>query len=252
MRRFLTRVRNGGEQGGGTVPLAANFVATSSQRLSILDGVQVGLNPGTLDFSFAFWVNPIILALPMYHISKGATASLSAAKATGYNCGLNTNGSLQVLMSDNLNATRLSFISAPGVITSGTWNHVCCSFTRTGNMVLYVNNVVKGTLAISTRAGAMTSTAAFAVGALSSDLGVFNTFMNGKIDATGFWLRALSAADATELYNNGAGVAFRNLSNALLNGLISYWDYNNNSLDSYVVGNNLTNTNGVTYVMGRI
>ncbi len=236
---------------GNPYPMvAAQYVRASSQRLSITDAAQVGLNPGTSDFSFAFWAYPDSLANVMVPLSKGCQSNATAATATGYSTIINTTGSFQVVMSDDATTPRLSVTSATGLFVAGTWAHACCSFTRAGNLVVYINAVSVGTLAIGTRAGAMASTGSFAFGCASTNLSAMTTFMDGRLDTGGLWLRALSADDVTTLYNGGVGLAYRDLTTGMKANLSAWWDVDGTPNDATGV-NTLTNTNGVTYTAGK-
>jgi hypothetical protein len=78
---------------------------------------------------------------------------------------------------------------------------------------------------------------------------------NGQLASVGFWKRALSASEVTQLWNSGAGRTYASLDSGLLTNLISWWALNGTSsavslTDSHgvVTGtpNNLTNNGTVT------
>ncbi len=76
-------------------------------------------------------------------------------------------------------------------------------------------------------------------------------FYNAQLASVGFWKKALTASEVSQLWNNGAGRTYASLDSGLRNNLISWWALNGSSsavnlTDSHG-GNNLTNsTNAVT------
>jgi hypothetical protein len=136
--------------------------------------------------------------------------------------------------------TRLNF-QTTGAALVGQWTHVVASYTRASTMTVYLNGVAETPFTISTRAGSMVPTADFAL-ASSSPNGAHaagGSPLSGRMDMVGFWSRALSAGDVAALYVGGNGVAFAQLSAALLTNLVSWWDFNGVFTDAMGV-NNLT------------
>ena len=77
------------------------------------------------------------------------------------------------------------------------------------------------------------------------------SFFPGSMSNWGFWKRALSASEVTQLWNNGAGRTYASLVTGLRTNLVSWWALNGTSsavslTDSHTGGNNLTNTGSVT------
>ena len=73
------------------------------------------------------------------------------------------------------------------------------------------------------------------------------TFFQGAISGLGFWKRALTASEVTQLWNNGAGRTYASLDSGLRTNLISWWALNQNSVTADSHGtNNLTNNGSVT------
>lgn len=76
----------------------------------------------------------------------------------------------------------------------GTWNGTQTEF--------FVDGVSRGTASISTIETSGSQGFAFGATAGGTD------YVNGNIDEIGFWTRALSGTEVTELYNGGMGLAY--------------------------------------------
>lgn len=179
-------------QATGKLGNAAQFTAANSEWLSIADNAS--LSAGDTDFTLAAWV---------YLDSKSADRWF-AAKGGEYMFGYR-NGS-----------DRLIFIVAkagnPTSITAGTfgspptatWLHVVGWHDAVADQIgIAVNAGTANTAAYS--AGVDDSTSAFEVG--RGDFFGLN-YMDGRIDALGFWRRVLTAQERTDLYNGGAGLEY--------------------------------------------
>ena len=86
-------------------------------------------------------------------------------------------------------------------MSTGTWDFLCAVFDLSnGNIILYVNGVAVGSLTI---------TVSSFVDSDPYRLRIFefdeSGFGNVRADEVGIWSKALSAAEVSELYNNGAG-----------------------------------------------
>lgn len=86
-----------------------------------------------------------------------------------------------------------------GSVTTATWYNIV-AWHDTGNTLGISGNlsVTTATYASGLRAGS----APFVVGAISNGAAAF---MDGRIDETGFWKKALTAQERSDLYNGGSG-----------------------------------------------
>jgi hypothetical protein len=135
-----------------------------------------------------------------------------------------------------------SVLTGPSVVL-GAWNHLTIVFDGT-NLTMYGNGVA-GTPVAMPAAIQNTPTEPFliGVGGVSS---AFAQYLNGQVAGFGFWKRALTASEVTQLWNDGAGRTYASLDSGLRTNLISWWALNGNSsavslTDSHG-GNNLTNS----------
>lgn len=84
---------------------------------------------------------------------------------------------------------------------NGNWHHVVAVFNGTTG-TLYVDNTNRASASMSVGNGATGQ-----IGANNNN-GSLIQFFNGIVDEVGVWNKALSAAEVSELYNSGAGLAY--------------------------------------------
>ena len=183
----------------GKVNNAANFVSASSQYLSHANATAYQM--GTGDFSYAFWVKfteSTARALLDYGIS-GSSAGYAVDT-------VNIGGSsmaFQIAVSDG---SRLAypFINTTHAWNDGQWHLVVVTYSRSGNMVLYVDNLNEGSVSLSTNRGSVNSTNGFTLGANYAG----GVLFDGSIDEFGLWNRVLTSTEITHLWNGGAGTTY--------------------------------------------
>ena len=119
-----------------------------------------------------------------------------------------------VLENQTTGAGQAALGSSNNVITINTWNHVVYVYnSSTGFLDGYVNNtnVIHVSRGGNQSYGADNNQAA--IGAYLQS-GVYSSGgFNGYIDEVGFWSKALSTQEITDLYNGGAGQTMVNTSN---------------------------------------
>lgn len=168
----------------GILNSCADFVAASSERLSIADNAT--LRPAT--FSFSFW----------YKTSTSDRFALSKISGnSGYDAGLTTAGNLFIRI-----GTGSAVPLVTDVITThnGNWHH--CVGTYDGTTYrLYRDGVQRAT---GTHAYSSAISQPFYLGVRNN----LSDYWNGQIDEVGFWSRHLTADEVTELYNSSSGKAY--------------------------------------------
>lgn len=95
-------------------------------------------------------------------------------------------------------------VTGTSPMSTGTWYFLCAVFDLSnGNIILYVNGVAVGSLDV---------TASSFVNANPHRIRLFEFDESGsgnvRVDEVGIWSKALSAAEVSELYNNGAGKTY--------------------------------------------
>lgn len=227
---------------------AISLVAASSQNGNITDALQSGLDPGTSDWSIEAWVHSTSLAALRTICAKGATSNIAGA-AEGYWFFVNTTGTLGAQMSDTANTTRIGYTSA-ATISVNTWAHVVANFDRDLNLTAYINGTATTATAISTRAGTVDCNAPFAIGSSSNSAGAFGSYWQGYIDALRFRNRLMTVAEISRSYNNGIGLAYRDLSGEERAGVVSAWELDYSLRDAHGQ-NHLAPANSPTYFVGK-
>lgn len=176
--------------------VAAVFVAANSEYLSRTAGTSPAIEGRTTNFSIeiAFRINAGI-GTTQTLFAKGATANNIA----GFWFQLQTTGRIQMTLGDG--TTRVS-VNPTNVLTTATTYHVIVTFDRTGNMVMYINNVAgTGTSSVSIAAipGNLGNTSLLLVGGLNS-----STFSSTDIGFVRIWNKVLDSTERSYLYNSGA------------------------------------------------
>jgi hypothetical protein len=124
-----------------------------------------------------------------------------------------------------------------------SWNFYVCRYdAAAGTMGTSINGGAFATIS-SVPAITQTNTNPFYIGSFPS---VWP--LSGGLSSVGFWKRALTPSEVTQLWNNGAGRTYASLDTGLRTNLVSWWALNQNSVTADSHGtNNLTNsTNAVT------
>ena len=174
---------------------AASFTAGNFEFLSRSAGTISGIENKSDNFSIevAFKINATGIGQTI--IAKGATSNT----IPGFWLQIQTSNRLQITLG---NGTSRVSVNPTNVLTTSTLYHVICTFDRTGNMAMYINNV----------AGTGTSSASIAgiTGSLgaSTDLTIGQTssvtYMSGDVGFVRVWDGLLDATDRSYLYNSGA------------------------------------------------
>ena len=185
----------------GKINNAANFASASSQYLSKADIFEYQKGQA---LSVQSWLNIA---------STGASFALVGNHVSGATGGWHT----EYLSTDKLrfiisNATSDGFADTTDVVgfSTSTWYHVVMTTSNFGvpaSQKIYVN----GTSAGMTEQATLDANA-IGYGVSTFELGAHFVipakFLNGSLDEVGIWERELTAAEVTELYNSGAGLAY--------------------------------------------
>jgi len=185
--------------GNGKVYQGAGLNGTSSH----IDTSSVILI-ATDNFTIAGWINPATFPQLSIAVQNG-TDNGGAGGNNGYGFGLGdglggSGNKLQGLLSGVAWADSGYYF-----LNTNIWYHVVMVRTS-GTLNFYVNGTITSGSNTSTPATPTT------LSQIGSQVGI--RFFNGKIDEVGFWNRALSSTEITQLYNGGAGLSYPFLSGA--------------------------------------
>jgi prepilin-type N-terminal cleavage/methylation domain-containing protein len=176
---------------------AAQFAQANFEFLSSADNATI--STGDINYSLAGWV---------YLDSKAGYGTLAAKYLVGTNreYWLGYDGAVDRITWYVYDAagTRIGFVASNnfGAMSAGVWYFFYAEHNATNNTVsISVNNSALDTAATTGPAG--DSTATFFLGADSPSSSV--DALNGRLDEVGYWKRALTAQERTDLYNGGSG-----------------------------------------------
>lgn len=169
----------------------------SSQYISLPNEVSV---KGRTQVSYSGWC--FIESTPnkdFYIVTEIANSSGYTRASFGVNTSLLPFAGVRTVATGDTGSFQKVTGTSP--MSTGTWYFLCAVFDLSnGNIILYVNGVAVGSLDV---------TASSFVDANPNRIRLFEFDESGsgnvRADEVGIWSKALSAAEVSELYNNGAG-----------------------------------------------
>lgn len=191
----------------GKINNAANFVAASSQSLSIADNASLSFGAGKKLFACC-WFNINSLAVNRSIFGKWN----GAGNSREYELEVKTTGAITFAVTpDGINITAIT--TPAGLIQVGVYYFVCCWYD--GNRLAIELNA-NGIIYTQAYTGDIfNGTADFTIGTLANP----SQFWDGKIDAFRIYKhdnRVLTAADRAALYNLGLGKEYLSDGNLVL------------------------------------
>ena len=163
------------------------FTRANAEYLSHVDNSS--LRVGTNDFTFACWIDVGTYAATEGIIDKGSQADYT----------LDANGGNLRFYVKNGGAYPTAQVAEPA---TGTWNLVIAWRSAAGgNVNIQLNNG-----AVSSTAAAIQNNdtaGAFTIGSIGS-----GSNFDGQIDEVGFWTRALTTQERSDLWASGAGLFY--------------------------------------------
>ena len=187
---------------------ARQFTAANSEYLN---NASTDLQTGNIDFAFSFWVFPDTDAV-MGVVSKYTGTNSTSEYSIEITSGLN----VKILM----NAAGETPQTSVGALIEDAWNHVVVEHTASTNIKITINGGATETFAYTD--GNTVETVHFRVGSRNGS----SVFMNGRLALLGFWKRVLTAAEITQLWNTGRGIAYGDMDSDLKTSLTGFWNLN--------------------------
>jgi len=178
---------------GGTVT-EANYVSL---------GTPADLKFGsTTDFSVAFWVRlPSGYTngdLPFFDSATNSDNNFGFTFSPTYGPGGGTPGGWQWCLSDNTNTVDVN--SPADTIGDGIWHSLVMTFSRTGDGITYLDGTVVDTTSI-TNVKSFDTAGPIVIG--QDPTGLYPEPGSADIDDLGVWRRALTQAEAVDIYYAG-------------------------------------------------
>lgn len=178
-----------------------DLVAASTQYLKITDAAQVGLG-GTGSFSIAGWCYPDDLAANIFMCQYGASPQYSFI-IQFLNAGT---GHLAVYHSANGTSFTIKAVNFGSPMTTGSWQHFAVVYDASAGTYKAYRNASAGATVTSYPTSRYNSNADFEIGWRS--LGAAGEKFDGGLDEFGFWDKALTSTEVTDLYNSGTGIPY--------------------------------------------
>jgi hypothetical protein len=233
----LTDVNTVGQTARGPAEgtTVANFVQGNSEWLSYESDQLIG----TGDHTFSVWVKDapsVALRNYIWGVSHGPYAS-AVASVYAYSDDAGVGRFLAQWYS-----TTTSVSTSPGGLGVNLgWRHVVYRYDSATNIGrVWSNGVLTSTAALT--GGLRTDGTRFTLGRSQSGYG------NNQLANASLWTRYLSDTEIIELFNNGIGRNYSQLTAGLLSGLKAHWNLNEASgvrYDSHSGGYHLTDNNTV-------
>jgi len=224
-----------------TTPYAANFEADDTEFLSITDAAGPLLGFGDADWTIAGWYNLESVVDTIILFSKAGTNKHE------YWAYVNSAGRPFASVLDGGFTARTTIAGTNGDFAADTWVFFVVYFDESAgaNGTLYLE-VDDGATKSGAAGGAVgTSDGPFQVGARTA---VDAENMDGLIGYSGVWSRLLTGGEKTSLDTSGPIISYADLTAGQQTGLISWWDYGEESgarVDAHTNGYNLTDNNDV-------
>lgn len=225
---------------GTSGPVAADFVTTNSEYLSIPTNSSLRL--GNTPWTVGGWVFRSLLALQVFASKSvdGTTVDWEIyADGSGYAIARAWNG------------TAYATIYAPVGFNAGSWRFMILSYDGAGTLTLQVD---VGAL-YSAGGGHFTDSAG---GGILLGAGQWNapgTFYSGRMQNWFMFARGLDATERAFLFNAGAGRRYEDLDATFRTGLRAWWPLNEGAgsrRDQSGNSNTLTDNNTVMSNVGLI
>ena len=220
----------------------------------INDFIQAPNYASNSSFTVSCWVN-----MPTYNLnSLGSNDFIFFGNHSGIN-DLNRNfligyrnfgseyGFSTYIFNDNGINTFQSYPINQTPPSVNSWHHFVSVFENGTYVKMYLDNVLFWTQAsnISQQTTRPSEPLFFGIGVATQ-----YDFLNGKLDDVGFWNRALTETEITNLYNSSLPQTACLPANIPTTGLVGYWPFCGNANDDSDNGNNGTN-NGATLTTDR-
>jgi hypothetical protein len=215
---------------GNPYPMVGLVNANSTSNYAEMNDTT-GLSIGAgLDMTIACWYYPLAVAT-----DTDALVSKWAASNNEYALQMNATSNFTMTATNNGTTSVVATATTFGSVAANAWYFVVGQYDFANTRLQISVNAGAANTSAALATGVFDGTAPFRVGLLGTG---FNP-MNGVIDCVGIWKSAstagglLTAAQITTLYNNGVGMAYRDLPTSLSSTALlqAWWDFDNNLID---------------------
>ena len=173
----------------------------SSSKITVPSAIYSLFN-STNNWTFSSWIYIASNPGSNYAIYSGIAGVSNGGYYRNFTAVITSTGEFMAQRCNGAGAA-IDYVYTTGSLNTGAWN--LCVATYDGS-----------TLSVSLN-GASSQTVSSTISATSATVGTLGLWtegsvdyywLNGKQDETGFWSRAITSTEITELYNAGAGLAY--------------------------------------------
>lgn len=177
-------------------------------------------------YTFNLWIKPEAVGTTQFLLSKAGDPAVNYARyhISIYHGGTSADHEkifYDIHETDNTGRTAKSVTLAQ----NGVWMMITAKYDGGTNMTLWIDGVLEATDEVGSFKD--TGEQNFRVGAQSDD--PVGGYFDGVIDEVGYWTRALTPAEITQLYNSGNGIQYSDLAGSNLEVTLNYPEDNFNT-----------------------
>jgi len=189
----------------------ADFEADNSEYLSITDGSQNGLEPGSDDFSVSLWFKPE--SQPATNTQKDLVSKYNAAgnQRGWWLTYRDISGTKYLNFRASDNGSDADDHNIAYTLSNDTWYHIVMKWDASAHAVeFFVNGISIGIDASGTRTSILNTTADFWIGGQQSAGGV--NFQDGILDEVAYFAsKLLDYGEVLDLYNAGNAITYQSV-----------------------------------------
>jgi hypothetical protein len=189
---------------------AIQFTASDKAYLSVASNSS--LQTGDIDFEIGCWV----------YLDSTSTKTIAGKWDYGKNEYIFyvVSGKFTFSVTPDGSASTTVTANTFGNLSTSVWYFVRCWNDSVGNVIGISVNGISDTVSYSS--GVYIGTSAFCVGYHSAA----DLYFSGRVDSLYLAKRIFSAAEATWMYNAGAGRIYNDLTDSIKTSMVSWWDFN--------------------------
>jgi len=176
--------------GTGKINNAADLEASSSEYFSISNGTYFDVTSGSINC----WINRESTGTAQRIISTYTNTGEG-----GFTFNITATNKLQAFFGEGNQAVT----GGTDLTTTGSFAYMVTFTWTTARKDIYINATSEGS-----NTNAETMTAGETTVSVGRDQKFAVDYFDGLIDEMGFWSRALTSTEVTQLYNSGAGLAY--------------------------------------------
>lgn len=184
----------------GKILQGVNITSAATGNIEIGAVTDFTYMPNTAEFTIACWIK-----LEDYTTARYVVGNTGTSSEKGFFFGNNAGTARMAVFVGSGSPGTLINASYTSFFTDNNWHHFVATGSKSANQVFFYKDGVQFTPTSGATVGTTTTgNAAHTTRVGHNQAGAWG----GYIDELGFWTRALSQTEVTELYNAGAGLTY--------------------------------------------